>query len=56
MSNVKIFPVIREYQAEELMYQATLELVRSYAGQMSTPAAIGVLELVKHAIVTDGDI
>lgn len=56
MSNIKIFPVIREYQAEGQMYEEILELIRSYSGKMSTPAAIGVLELVMHAIVTDGDI
>lgn len=53
MKNVTLISVERTYQAEEKMYDEVLALVRAYAGQMATTSAIGVLELVKHELITN---
>lgn len=48
---VQSLPVDKNYAVESEMARRITELVFEYSGQVSTVAAVGVLELIKHSLL-----
>jgi hypothetical protein len=55
LPGVKTMKVDKHYAVEGEMAKRITELVFEYAGQVSTVAAIGVLELVKNGLLNTKD-